>query len=265
MHINTIGIARIKHKISGQLHEIEAQELEWDAVGGSERQMGPETEWQAEVNHPALGDLVWKLWEYPAGAENYQDQDLNGHELVENFAIHLEHDPEEPDEGEDLFEIASRALAAGHAPIFGSVQEHLRRQGVLDALAKLENMVPAISVEHGGVGHNNPPSGERFTGDELREMRDLMRTMQSELQKPQPEAPKVVEAASNLRRIGQWTLARITKGADAFVDTLGKTTAVAALPLLAATLSPDQAAIWSSIGQVVTKIGAWLLTAMGIM
>lgn len=265
MHISTTGVARIKHKTDGRIYLVESQELEWDAVGGSERQMGQETEWQAEVEHPALGYLVWKLWEYPAGAENYQDQELNGHELVENFAIHLEHDPEEPDEGEDAFEIASRALAAGHAPTFGSVQENLRRQGVLDALARLENLVPAISVKHGGVGHNDPPSADRFTDDELREMRELMRIMRSELQRPQPEAPKVVEAAGALRRIGQWTVARITKGADAFADTFGKAAAVAAVPLLAATLSTDQAAIWSSIGQVLSKIGTWLLTAMGMM
>lgn len=265
MHIRTNGIARIKDKISGQIHEIEADKLEWDVVGGSERQMGPETEWQAEINHPALGDLVWKLWEYPAGAENYQDQELNGHELVENFAITLQHDPEEPDEIEDSFEIATRALAAGREMIFGSQQEQLRRQDVLDALTKLEIDAPAISVEHGGVGHNNPPSAERFTDDELREMRDLISTIRTELQQPQPDARAVVEATSTLRRIGQWTLARITKGADAFADTFGKAAGVAAIPFIATLLSPDQATIWTSIGQVVTKIGTWLLTAMGMM
>jgi hypothetical protein len=40
---------------------------------------------------------------------------------------------------------------------------------------------------------------------------------------------------------------------------------VAAIPFIATLLSPDQATIWSSIGQVVTKIGTWLLTAMGMM
>lgn len=265
MHIRTNGIARIKDKISGQIYEIEADQLEWEVVGGSERQMGPETEWQAETNHPALGDLAWKLWEYPAGAENYQNQELNGHELVENFTITLEHDPEEPDEVEDSFQIASRALAAGRKPIFGSQQEQLRRQDVLDALAKLEIDAPATSTEHGGVGHNNPPSDQRFTDDELREMRDLMRTIRAELQQPQPNAPRVVEATRTLRHVGQWTLARITKGADAFVDTLGKTAGVAAIPLIATMLSPDQTTIWTSIGQVITKIGTWLLTAMEMM
>lgn len=102
MRINTAGTARIRHKDTGEIFDIEADELEWEAVGGSERQMGPETEYAAEVHHPDLGELVWKLWEYPSGAENYQDQELNGHALVVNFDIDLVHEPDGPDDEDDL-------------------------------------------------------------------------------------------------------------------------------------------------------------------
>lgn len=95
MHIETTGTARIKHKETGEIFEIEADELDWQSVGGSERQMGPETEYEAALSHNELGDLTWSLWEYPAGAENYQSNRLNGHELLENFEISLEHDPED--------------------------------------------------------------------------------------------------------------------------------------------------------------------------
>jgi hypothetical protein len=261
MHIRTIGTARIKDRESGQIYEIEADELDWDVVGGNERQMGPETEWQAETNHAALGNLVWKLWEYPAGMENYQGQELDGHELIENFDISLEHDPAEPDEFDDPFYVASRALAAGREPIFGSAQEQLQRQDVLDVLAMIDVEAAATVAEHGGVGHNNPPSDERFTHDELREMRELMRSIQTELQKPQPDAPKVIEAASTMRRIGQWVLARITKGADAFADTVGKAGGAVAIAYLTVA---DPATLWAQIMQIVNKICIWLLTAMGM-
>ncbi|RVL94732.1 hypothetical protein [Sinorhizobium meliloti] len=98
MRIETNGRARIRHKDTNEIFDIEADELEWDSVGGSERQMGPETEHTAEVHHPGLGEIVWKLWEYPIGAENYQDQELNGHELIENFDISLVHEPDGEDE-----------------------------------------------------------------------------------------------------------------------------------------------------------------------
>lgn len=106
MRINTAGTARIRHKDTGEIFDIEADELEWEAVGGSERQMGPETEYAAEVHHPDLGELVWKLGEYPSGAENYQDQELNGHELVVNFDIDLVHEPDGPDEPGDEDDLA---------------------------------------------------------------------------------------------------------------------------------------------------------------
>lgn len=106
MRIDTAGTARIRHKDTGEIFDVEADELEWEAVGGSERQMGPETEYAAEVHHPDLGELVWKLWEYPVGAENYQDQELNGHELVVNFDIDLVHEPDGPDEPDDEDDLA---------------------------------------------------------------------------------------------------------------------------------------------------------------
>lgn len=105
MRIETLGTARIRDKETGEIHEIDPDELEWEAVGGSERQMGAETEYTAEVHHPDLGELVWRLWEYPVGVENFQQQELNGHELVEDFDISLVHEPddyeEEPNEQED--------------------------------------------------------------------------------------------------------------------------------------------------------------------
>jgi hypothetical protein len=42
MNIDCRGTARIRHRLTSEIHEIEREELDWDAVGGDERQMGPE-------------------------------------------------------------------------------------------------------------------------------------------------------------------------------------------------------------------------------
>ena len=59
--------------------------------------MGTRTIWEASIELPDLGTLTWQLWEYPEGAFNGTDTDVDGHELVSDFQITLEHDPEDSD------------------------------------------------------------------------------------------------------------------------------------------------------------------------
>lgn len=94
MKIYCSGKARIRHCATGEIHEIESDELDWEAVGGDERGMGVETHYQAVVDHPVLGVLSWELWEYPVGVENYKTTDARVHEVVEDFIFGLEHAPE---------------------------------------------------------------------------------------------------------------------------------------------------------------------------
>lgn len=99
MHIKTSGTAVIRHKDTGQVFEIEADEISdlWDSVGADEEPMGTRTTWKASIELPELGTLTWQLWEYPVGAFNGTDTDVDGHELVSDFQITLEHDPEDSD------------------------------------------------------------------------------------------------------------------------------------------------------------------------
>ncbi len=94
------GVARIRHNVTGQLYEIESDELDWHAVGGDERQMGPEMHYEAVLEHPELGELTWGLWEYPIGIENYSSTDVGGHEIVKDLDYGLKH--ERPDSEEWL-------------------------------------------------------------------------------------------------------------------------------------------------------------------
>lgn len=91
MKVYCRGIARIRHASTDEIFEIESSELYWDAVGGEERQMGPEINYEATIDHPELGDLIWSLWEYPIGIENYHDTNVGEHEVIEDFDYGLEH------------------------------------------------------------------------------------------------------------------------------------------------------------------------------
>lgn len=92
------GVARIRHNVTGQLYEIESDELDWHAVGGDERQMGPEMHYEAVLEHPELGELTWGLWEYPIGIENYSSTDVGGHEIVKDLDYGLKHERPDPEE-----------------------------------------------------------------------------------------------------------------------------------------------------------------------
>ena len=95
------GKVRVRHADSGEIHEIGADEIEFDAVASDERRMGPETTYSAVVHHPELGQLCWNLWEYPIGAENHWETDVGPHELLENVHFGLQQEPPDFDERDD--------------------------------------------------------------------------------------------------------------------------------------------------------------------
>jgi len=98
MIIYTRGVAKIEHSESKELFDIYDDELEWEVAGGDERGMGPETIYEAFVDHDELGDLRWMISEYPAGSENFTETDAGVHRIVSDFDYGLEHQPEFDDE-----------------------------------------------------------------------------------------------------------------------------------------------------------------------
>ena len=98
MEVYCSGVARIRHMVTGQVYEIESDELDWDAVGADERQMGAEIRYEAVLEHPELGELTWGLWEYPVGIENYSSTEVGSHDLVEDLDYGLKHERPGPEE-----------------------------------------------------------------------------------------------------------------------------------------------------------------------
>lgn len=97
----TRGTALIRHADTGAVHEIEADELDWQQVGAEERGMGPEITYEADIEHSQLGRLTWRLWEYPIGVENDREVDVGPHVLVQNFQTGLEFEPDDDDLRQD--------------------------------------------------------------------------------------------------------------------------------------------------------------------
>lgn len=94
MFIYTQGPAIIEHGETSEVFEIEEDELDWEPIGGSERSTGPETIYQALIDHENLGELRWTMSEYPVGAEGPKTTDVGKHKLIENFEFGLQHEPE---------------------------------------------------------------------------------------------------------------------------------------------------------------------------
>ncbi|MYA37735.1 MAG: hypothetical protein F4Y34_13855 [Gammaproteobacteria bacterium] len=88
--IATKGKASFRHAETAEVYEIHADQVDFEFTSVQERNMGPETEHSAEVDHPKLGLIRWTLWEYPMGIVNLTETDHDPHELLENFSFELQ-------------------------------------------------------------------------------------------------------------------------------------------------------------------------------
>jgi hypothetical protein len=243
MDIHTSGIARIRHRETGEIFEIEADELDWDAVGSDDRQMGPETVYAAAVEHPDLGYLSWTLWEYPMGAENDRETDVGGHELLENLRFSLEHLPEYE---EPLTQPVSLAARLAHLP---------------DQLDAIEEAIRALRSEKPMLGHNQPPEEYRLGLDEIdldRADRDVA-VVREELAKADAidtAAPeRLAEAQSGLRRLAAKLWSLIKWGS--------KHLAAGAVAAIGKELWEDPVALHQKVVSILDTIGAWLHHLIG--
>lgn len=158
--------------------------------------MGQEIGYSAAVDHPALGSLTWELWEYPVGAENMRETDVNGHELLENIDFGLQ-DLADDDEPED--EPPPLAIRLAQLP----------RQ-----LDEMDSALAQLRVRSSMIGHNQAPAEFRLDVDpaQIDAARDSITDIRQELSKPDPEveANTVVleKAEGRLRQlastIGSW-------------------------------------------------------------
>jgi hypothetical protein len=82
--------------------DFDSNEADFDATGGSERQMGPETgyNWEMSFNCDNCGneiDFDYQVHEYPQGAFNHEDVNITGATVKNTFFYDFSDEPE-PDE-----------------------------------------------------------------------------------------------------------------------------------------------------------------------
>lgn len=103
MAIKAEGRALISNAADGTLHEVDADDLEWEVIGSDEKSMGPEVIYKAFINHPEFGEISWAISEYPTEVVNHVTPEMNGNLLLEDFIFWYEHEPDE-----DYYEAGSR-------------------------------------------------------------------------------------------------------------------------------------------------------------
>ncbi|MCI5128929.1 MAG: hypothetical protein D3905_09840 [Candidatus Electrothrix sp. AS4_5] len=72
-----------------QTNSYDCADVEWECVGGSEdRSMGAENEYEAIIeDNCSCGQnitITFSCWEYPIGAENHSDIEIDGGEIIKN-------------------------------------------------------------------------------------------------------------------------------------------------------------------------------------
>lgn len=199
------GKARIRHAETGEIYEIGADRIDFEAVGSHERGMGLETRYSAIVDHPQLGQLVWDLWEYPVGAENHRNTDVGTHELLEDIDFGLQHEPPDDDERQlpidtlvgwffERFEDPAHRLPyetaeGGFQWIYGGpydAREQLEEnfpdeaEHIIDAAVEqiesegLTEWAPVSSPEDYGADEDEEPFGEDDLNEIVRDLDDLI-------------------------------------------------------------------------------------------
>lgn len=168
-YVAASGTARIQHADTGEVFEIDSDELDFEAIGADERNMGPEIHHQAELEHPELGTLTWGLWEYPVGIENMTETEIGPHTILEDIDYGLRHEPdeEEPPEKDE----PDLPLLLGRLPAQIDALDHI--------LARFAELQPRI-------GHNHPPEEHRLalTDLEIGEIRTSLKDLRAQAARP---------------------------------------------------------------------------------
>ncbi|WP_422346015.1 hypothetical protein [Parasphingorhabdus sp.] len=232
------GIARVKHAKTGRIYDISADELDWDAVGSDERNMGPETHYQALLEHPQLGLISWNIWEYPIGAENMQETDVGEHILIENLDYGLQHLPDDDEwEADDPVPLADRLNA-------------LPQQ-----LEELEKAINQLRKSGSMIGHNQPPEEMRIDLDEhdLAEAQASIDEIKVELKRPNP----AVEADLEVVKKAESRLSVIAEKLKGWAKTAGKFIGGGVLAGMGKELWEDPVALHSKLQAIINTLTDW--------
>jgi hypothetical protein len=86
-----VGIAKLTIPETGEVFEVSSEDLDWESeCSDPDRGMGAELHHSATISFESeQGDYqveaTWNIWEYPVGAINHTDVEVEGGELLQDF------------------------------------------------------------------------------------------------------------------------------------------------------------------------------------
>jgi hypothetical protein len=82
------GSAKIEHHESKEQFAISPAQVTWELVS----RFGAKNEvyFEGRVNHPTLGPLAWRIWQYPREARDSTETNVGKHTLIDDFDLALE-------------------------------------------------------------------------------------------------------------------------------------------------------------------------------
>ncbi len=215
-------------------YRIEADSVELLDPHVSMRAQGQEVQYDFVCEHDQLGTLTWTVWEYPSGAENSTDSDLNGHELVSDFRYGLM--PDDYDDSDYDEAVNSGQIVDGDGewpPIIATEQplpsESEARQETVQRLDELEKAIAPLVAARGEIGHNQPPEAIDVelppTQEEWSALKADVDALRHQTQLVGPSENQINQANSRIRKFGRkladWLSKRLEKASDAFATTIG--------------------------------------------
>lgn len=171
------------------------------------------------------------------------------------------------DLGFDLGEIEAR-LDRGVKPQYGDEWERRRRLQILRDIDELQFMLPK-NGEHGGMGHNQPPSGSRITEEDTADVMEAVVVIRTELEKDEPDAKDVVKSASLLQKILEGLVKHLGMAGGEFMKNFGGAAGTAAGTAVGVGIGGAIVAVSAAafgvgddlvgvLGGVVQSVGQWL-------
>lgn len=127
--VKVSGTATVKQTKTGEIYEIEGEQLNFKRVNIGKRSMGAQTMYYGVLAHPQIGEITW-LFKYPADAKSNHLLETP-YELIKNN-LHFDFSGSEEDEGETIvYGIFSERerIKRGPSPYqYDKIPENLRHQ-----------------------------------------------------------------------------------------------------------------------------------------
>jgi|GEM_PF-3419957 len=118
-------------------------------------------------------------------------------------------------------------IGRGVGTSFGTTYERAVRRSTLAHAADLQVLLSeksAPKAEHGGIGHNQPPSEITIDEEHGEQLKDAVETISEELnaehRNDTPDVRKVSRAARVIQSIGKWVAQKLDMTLDAFLKAL---------------------------------------------